>query len=61
MKKYTKKYISSRDIQSQKTYRVYYSDGNQRMYGAHDIVELVTHLARIDNDYTLTIYKIEEV
>ena len=46
-----------------KTYRVYYRDGNQRLYEAPNIGALVRHLADdLTDKYSITdIYKIEEV
>ena len=46
---------------SKRDFRVYYRDGNQRLYEAPNIVELVSGLSDMDREYSLTISKIEEV
>ena len=43
-----------------KTYRVYFSDGNQRLYEARDILEVVKYVA-YTSEYLSQIVKIEEV
>lgn len=56
-----KRYVSaSADAVEKKSYKVYYSDGNQRMFDAPNIVELMKYLSQADAEYSTEIYKIEE-
>lgn len=44
-----------------RTYRVYFSDGNQRLYEARNIVECINYVANVSEYLPAQIEKVEEV